>query len=218
MATVEELEQIDPNREQRVVIHDVSWESYERLLDDIGDNPTPRVTYFEGEIELMSPSPQHEGISRFVGRLIDALSEELDLPIAGYGLTTWRRKDKRSGLEADACYYITNEAVMRERDDVDLTIDPPPDLAIEVQFSRSAINKLNAYAALGVPEVWLLRGDQLRVMRLNADRGYEEAEHSAYFPPAAMQGIREFLGQRGKPNETAWIKSFRSWVRGNLLR
>lgn len=218
MATVEELEQINPPSEQRVVIHDVSWESYEQLLEVVGDNHSPRLTYYEGELELMSPSPQHEGIGRFVGRLVDALSEELDLPIAGYGMTTWRRKDKRSGLEADACYYIMNEPLMRQRDDIDLTIDPPPDLAIEVQISRSAIKKLSAYAALGVPEVWLLRGEQLRVMRLDADRGYEVAEHSAFFPPAAMQGIREFLAKRGMPNETAWIKSFRQWVRENLLQ
>jgi Uma2 family endonuclease len=107
---------------------------------------------------------------------------------------------------------------MLQRDDIDLTIDPPPDLAIEVQLSRSAIKKLGAYTAIGVPEVWLLRGDQLRVMRLMADGEYEGIQHSAFFPAAAIQGIREFLAKRGMPNETAWIKSFRQWVREKLLQ
>jgi Uma2 family endonuclease len=150
--------------------------------------------------------------------MIEALSEELDIAIAGYGMTTWRRRDKRSGLEVDACYYITNEAAMRDRDEIDLLVDPPPDLAIEIQISRSAINKLRAYSALGVPEIWLYRADKVSVMRLMPDGQYEEAEDSAFFLPAAMQGIREFLAQRGMPNETAWIKSFRQWVRQTLLQ
>jgi len=134
MATVEELEQIDLPSEHRVVMHDVPWHSYEHLLQIVGDDHSPRLTYYEGELELMAPSQRHERTGHYLSRMVEALSDELDIAIVGFGMTTWRRKDRRSGLEADACCYIANEALVREREEIDLLVDPPDDLAIEIQI------------------------------------------------------------------------------------
>jgi Uma2 family endonuclease len=216
MATAQQAAQRTP--EERFVIHGVSWDTYERLLEDLADSPVPRVTYDRGTLELMSPSAGHENLNRLLSRMIDVLSEELDVIILSLGSTTWRRKELLRGLEADSCYYITNEPLMRGRLELDLTVDPPPDLAIEVEVSQGAVNKLAIYAALGVPEVWLVAAANVRVLRLEQNGGYSDAGCSSFFPPAAMDGIRQFLAERGLPNETAWIKGFRSWVRENLLK
>jgi Uma2 family endonuclease len=217
MATVEKSAD-QRTAEQRFVMHGFSWQNYDHLLQALGDRSTVHVTYDRGRVELMSPSLEHEHCDHWISRLIEALSEELDLLIMGAGSTTWRRQNLDRGLEPDSCYYLTNEPLIRGRDALDLTVDPPPDLVIEVEYSRSAIDKRSIYAALGVPEMWVYDMEELHVLRLDENQKYVEQEHSEFFPHGAMEGIRQFIALRGAPHETAWIKNFRRWVRENLIK
>lgn len=215
MATVEKS--VDERTgEPRIVMHNFTWQDYEKLLEAIGDRPTIQVTYDQGTVELMSPSTEHEYCERLISYLIQALCDELDLPRLCAGSSTWRRKDLERGLEPDSCFYLANEPLVRGRKKIDLSVDPPPDLVVEVQFTNSIIDKIPLYAALGVSEIWLYDMEDLHVLRLNENRKFVEQEHSEFFPPRAIEGVREFIALRGGPHETAWARNFRRWVRDNL--
>ena len=117
-----------------LVLQDISWETYEQLLEIFAERSTPRMTYYQGTLELMVPLPEHERYSWTLGRLIVALSEEIGIEIIGLKSSTWRSEPKKAGNEADECFYIQNEALMRGKLTIDLKNDPPPDLAVEMDL------------------------------------------------------------------------------------
>lgn len=201
----------------RVVLQNVSWDTYESLLSELAEQHF-RLTYDGGVLEIMSPSPRHDRSGRLLGRLIHAYTEILDIPIASFGTTTWRRRDLGKGLEADECYYVNSEPMVRGRDDVHLPEDPPPDLAVEVDISRSALDKQEIYARLGIPELWRYEGDRLLVYALNSRGRYIQVQKSRSFPLLPLGQVEQFMRQRQGQNETAWIKSFRHWVSTSLQR
>ena len=161
----------------------------------------------------MSPSIEHEWFHRLLGRMIEAMTEELNIPILGAGSTTLKLQLKERGSEPDECYYLGNEAKMRGKRELDLAVDPPPDLAIEVDISRSSLNKLSIYADIGVPEVWLYDGQSLRSHQLQSDGGYVVLSTSRWFPFLDLRDLERFLEKFDPLGETAWIRSFRSWVK-----
>ncbi|HQU43965.1 MAG: hypothetical protein B7Z74_06455 [Deltaproteobacteria bacterium 21-66-5] len=197
--------------EQRFVLHGVSWQTYNALLDDL-ESSAVRLTYDRGILELMSPSQDHERFKTLIGRVIEMFTEELDIPLQSGGSTTWRKEDLDRGLEADECYYIQHEPQICDRDLIDLSVDPPPDLAVEVEISRSLLEKFAVYAALRVPEIWRYDGDSLRVFLLQSDGSYSESNHSLNLPQLAPQQVAHFLALRAEKRETEWARIFRRWV------
>src|SRR5438445_2046967 len=141
----------------RLVLGAMDWRNYGRLLRILADRRAIRVTYDRGTLEIMTLSYEHESLGYLSARLIDALTEELSLPVKGGGSTTFRHRKLRRGLEPDACWWITNEPLIRGKHRIDLQADPPPDLALEVDITRSSLNRLKIYAALRIPEVWRLQ-------------------------------------------------------------
>jgi Uma2 family endonuclease len=142
---------------QRLVLSGIDWRTYGRLLRAFDERPGVRLTYDRGVLEIMTLSPEHERFKHLLRRLIEALAEEMGLTIAGFGSMTFRRRRRRRGLEADECFWIANEPRVRGKDRIDLRVDPPPDLVVEVDVSRSSLDRLAIYASLGVPEVALRR-------------------------------------------------------------
>jgi Uma2 family endonuclease len=161
----------------------------------------------------MSPSEEHERFKKLIGRMIEVMTEELRIPIRSAGSTTWKDELKKHGLEPDECYYVANEPKVRGRDGIDLSDDPPPDLALEVELSGPWIEKMPIYADLGVPEVWCYDGESLRIMLLHANGRYAQAPRSAAFPFLPLVEIERFLARRNETDETSWIRGFREWVR-----
>jgi Uma2 family endonuclease len=200
--------------EQRVVLSDMGWEGYEAMLKLIGDRPI-RLTYDRGDLELMVPSLDHERYKSLLGRLIETLTLELDLPCDAAGSTTWRKQFEDRGLEPDECYYLSNAGRVAGRK-VDLSVDPPPDLAIEVEISRSALNRMGIYAALGVPEVWRFDGETLRVEQLQPDGTYREVAVSPSFPFLPLNEVVRWLRLADTMGQTPWLRQFREWVRDEL--
>src|SRR5260370_1533805 len=150
MATILEQpteQHIMPRSAHRVLLHDVRWETYEMLLSDLNEGHV-RLTYDQGDLEIMSPLPEHERYCYLFERLIDALAEELELPLDVLRSMTCRRKDLDRGLEPDACFYIASEPLIRGKSHIDLNVDPPPDLAIEVDITRSSVDRLAIFASL----------------------------------------------------------------------
>jgi Uma2 family endonuclease len=208
MATVEQLQ-----REPAVVLHGISWQMYSKLRG-VPDSENIRMTYDHGELEIMSPSKMHEQYASLIARLIEAWTEEWGIDVQSCRAMTCRRKELKRGFEPDNCYYIANEALMRDREELDLRSDPPPDLAIEIDLSRGR-KKLEIYAAFRVPEVWWFDGQTLRIFVLGAEERYEERQASLSFPNLLPAKIESVLGKLGTASETALVKSFRDWTRAS---
>ncbi len=147
--------------DSRFLIPGVTWDEYLKLLDWMDDRHV-RVTYDGNTVELMSPSFEHGRTGSLLGQLVERLSEELDLDICGGNDTTLKSELAKKGLEPDECYWFQNEPRIRHNREIDLSIDPPPDLAIEVEVTRSILDKLAIYSEVGIPEIWRVRGRNTR--------------------------------------------------------
>ncbi len=146
--------------EQRFLLSGIGWEGYEKLLDIIGDGPI-RVTYDRGDAELMSPLYKHERNRSILGQIVEIITEELEIPRSSSASTTLKLKELDRGLEADESFYLFDLDRLHDPDNIDLTVDPPPDLAVEIEITRSILNRLGIYGALGVPEIWRFDGQRL---------------------------------------------------------
>lgn len=200
-----------PVEGSHIVLHGVSWETYEILLSAFAEHPKLRITYYRGTLELMTPLPEHETYSWTLGRLIAVMTEEFGLEIRGLKSSTWRSKPKAAGLEADECFYIQNEAAVRNKLNIDLKIDPPPDLAIEIDLINSSIDKMAVYFELKVPEVWRYEEGKLTINVLT-DTGYVESETSLAFGSFPVKELARFMQLDSQKGENARIREFRKWV------
>lgn len=197
--------------ERRFVLEGVRWRTYESLLKDL-EHSNVRLTYDRGRLEFMAPALIHEANKRGLGRLIETMTEALNIPIRSGGSTTFRQKLKKRGLEPDECYWLEHEPAIRGKTELDLDLDPLPDLAIEVENTKSAVDKLAVYAALGFPEVWRYNGESIQVFRLQADGTYLRLDQSPQFPFLALADLVRFLRLLDTTDETTWIRGFRAWV------
>lgn len=204
---------------ERIVLRGVSWSVYEALLRDLADQHV-YLTYSGGDLELMSPSRRHETWKTRLGRLVENLAEELAIPMAPCGSTTFKREDLAKGLEPDECYYVQHEAAVRGDNEVDLSVAPPPDLVIEVDITYRALGREPIYAALGVPELWRFDGERLEFLALAADRSYQPLPRSLAFPMLSLSDLQRFVQmfRDGDKDDTSILRAFREWVRGTLSR
>lgn len=200
----------EDNLNGSVVLYDISWDTYERLLSAFGDRRLPH-TYSNGALEIMSPTQYHDWLKGFVGRLIEAAALELDIPIKGIGSTTLRRQMKEKGLEPDECYYVANELRVRGKRKLDLKKDPPPDLAVEIEVSRKILDRLEAYAKLGVPEIWRLDGKKVTFLKLARDN-YRSIKRSLAFPTITPDDILRFTSLMEKQDENSIVRQFIKWL------
>lgn len=198
-------------QEQRVVLHGISWETYERLLADHLDASSPRFTYDQGELEIMSPSIEHEKLKEFIADVAGIVAEEWEMDFEKAGSTTFRSRNLEQGLEPDSCLYLQNAEPIRWKQAIDLRVDPPPDLVIEIELTSPAVSKLPIYARLGVPEIWLYKGS-VRILTLVGD-GYEEACKSRVLPPLTDHTLSQFVDQKKTLTTLAWRRMVRNWAR-----
>ena len=201
--------------EQRTVLHNVSWETFEALLRDTGEDRGSRFAYDCGVLEIMTPLFEHENPKIQFDRFILVLAEELGIEIISAGSTTLKRRIAKRGIEPDTCYYIQNEPAIRGKIKLNLETDPPPDLAIEIDITSSSVNKLGIYSALGVTELWRYDGQNLKFYQLIEEQ-YVECKFSIAFPIVSVSEISRFIQQSKSMGEIALLKSFRAWVREKL--
>ena len=199
--------------EQRILLRNVSWDTYERILADQMDRSAPRFTFDRGELEIMSPSPEHERYNDAVSVIIDLLADELNLEIESLGATTFKREDIERGFEPDSCFYVQNESRVRGKSRIDLSIDPPPDFIVEIDISSQSRDKFPIYGDLGVPEVWLYDGVKMAIFTLDGG-GYVECDRSAALPPVASADLTKLLEARKTSGRTTWLRGVRLWARG----
>lgn len=199
-----------PAAEQRVTLQ-VSWETYERLLAEHPDAAGPRFTYDEGTLEIMVVSASHETPNRILARLVDEVAVELGINAYPLGSTTFKREELLKGFEPDSAFYIGRRSVLWDTE-VDAAVDPPPDLVIEIDVSRSSLPRFPIFAAFGVPEVWRYDGTRVSIWRLEAGR-YVEAERSTALPVVTGPLATRFLEESRTLPSTEWVRRVREWAR-----
>ncbi len=205
----------------RVTLPGLSWQTYLRILDETGDRRRSRLAFNRGVLEIMSPGPIHEGDSYGFDRVVAIVTEEARIACKPYGSTTWTSDDAEKGLEADECYYFTADklatAAVAARRGSNTSADYPfPDLAIEVDMRRAAIDRAEIYAALGVPEVWSFDDKKLRIDHLGEDGTFHEVAQSRFIPLRSEDIVRWVLRFEQAEDVTAWAIEFRDWVRVEL--
>jgi Uma2 family endonuclease len=208
MSIVEQL----PSAPMRVVLHGVPWETYRQLRQEPG-NRGVRMTYDRGRLELMSPSKLHERIASLLAQMIVAWTEEKSLDRQSCGSVTFQREDMERGLEPDQCFYLQNEPLVRDREELDLQRDPPPDLVIEVDIASPSRGRMPLYQALRVPEIWIWRDEELHPLVLRDAGNYEEQDASTVLPGFSFPLAAELIGQRRSRSETELIREFRERIR-----
>lgn len=191
----------------------ISWQTYETLLEELCDRRL-RLTYNRGNLEIMAPSPEHELSKTVMGRFVETLAEETNLPIYPLGSTTLKRPEL-SGAEPDECFYIHQIGAVRGKKRLDLTKDPAPDLVIEIDVTSSSPNRLQVYADLGVAEVWIYNGVALVIQTLQ-NSTYITTQTSQFFPNLPIPEIADFLQQAQTKDYLELVRAFRSWVRRKM--
>jgi Uma2 family endonuclease len=210
MAMLLELRRISVPPGQRVVLQDVAWQEFETILEELGDHRGCRLAYEHGLLEIMMPLPEHEDDKEIVGDLIKALLEELDMEFRSLGSTTFRKPDAQ-GLEPDQCFYIANESAIRGKKRIDLSVDPPPDLALEIDITSRTHPSI--YEALQVPELWQFDQGELQINVLESGK-YQEMPQSPTFPGLALkQAIPQYLRESKTLGRNRVLKAFRQWIR-----
>lgn len=198
--------------EQKVILQGVRWETYERLLAEHQETSGTRFTYDGGILEILVPSARHEKSNRLLASLVEVLAEEMALNIESLGSITLKRPDLLKGFEPDSCFYIQHADAMRDHEEIDFTIDPPPDLVIEIDITSPSLHKFPLYAAVGVPEVWRYDGTHVTMYR-SAGEGYVEVTHSIVLPPLTSAPATRFLEERKQVPSILWLRTVRAWVR-----
>jgi Uma2 family endonuclease len=203
-----------PDDGQRLVMHGIDWDRYEKLLDALGDRPM-RLTFDRGTLEIMAPSWDHEWWDSRVYTVVLALSQELVFDMQPGGSTTFRREDLARGLEPDQCFYLKNARRVAKLHVIDLRRDPPPDLALEVDIASSSLDRMSIYAALRVPEVWRIDGENLHFFRLRKS-AYDEVERSVNFPFLTSAEVQSFLFETSGLLVSALFPAATRWARERI--
>ncbi|MGI8859622.1 MAG: Uma2 family endonuclease [Rubrobacteraceae bacterium] len=206
------METVKSLAEGKVILHNVSWTTYELLLSEHLDSSAPRFTYDRGELEIISPSPEHEKLNRRIAQLIITFTEEMNIEAEDLGSTTFRREDLERGFEPDSCFYIENKGRIRGKGRIDLTVDPPPDLVIEIDITSPSLDKVPIYARMKVPEVWRFDGQRLAILALEGTV-YVESAQSTVLPPLTGATLSDFIGKSKSMKRTAWLRTVREWAR-----
>ena len=212
MATVLNPPEATLPAEERFILHDVNWETYEQLLTNYVDSSSPRFAYDRGVLEIMSPSSEHEELTEIITQLVYILAEEWGFEYRNFGRTTFRRRETESGFEPDSCFYIQSVESISGVRRLDLSIHPPPDLVIEVEMTSPALKKFPIYARMNVPEIWRYDGQEVRILLLQAE-DYVESEASRTIPRLNSSDLTQLVEQSKTLKRSAWVRAAREWAR-----
>ncbi len=199
---------------QRLVLHDVDWGTYKALADGLRENYL-HLTYDRGILEIMTLSLAHERFKSLIGLIICVLAEELNRLVGSFGSFTHQRQDLARGLEPDLCFYLAHFAKVRGKRQIDLNRDPPPDLAVEIEISRTILDRLAILAALKIPEVWRFDGQSLIILVLKKGK-YRSTKRSPSFPEIPITELVKFLYLGEAEGDIAMIQAVRTWVRKKI--
>ncbi|MEW6497426.1 MAG: Uma2 family endonuclease [Cyanobacteriota bacterium] len=211
-----ELEQIIVPPGHQLALKNVSWQQFQEILGNLGESRSARLSYSQGRLEIMTPLPEHEDDKVIIGDLVKAILEEMDIEFRSLGSTTFENAAMKQAVEPDDCFYIQNEAKIRGKKRINLEIDPPPELAIEIDITSRT--RFNNYQDLGVTELWRYNGENLEINVLQSGQ-YVQSEKSLIFSSLPIaEVLHDFVEQSKVRGRNATMKAFRAWVREQLAR
>lgn len=194
-----------------VVFHNVTWEEYEELLAQVGEASSLRISFNDGTLKVMTLSHEHEKHAEFVKRLVSALSLRLHINILFFGSATMRKRKKSKGNEADASFYVQTAAAIGNRIHLDLAVDPPPDVVVEVDIHHDSRENYPIYVALGVPEIWRYDGKEMTIYLLQQSE-YVGVETSLALPMLSSRVLTEYIRRMQQDGEFNAILAFDEWL------
>ncbi len=195
-----------------LLLHNVSWEEYERILDEFAQKSVYRIYYNNGVLKIMSPRANHEYPKDVVTKLITIYADEFNIDFDSYGSTTWRKKKKMKGVEADTSFYLKNASKVHADKDFDINLEIPPEIVVEIDTSNESWDKFEIYADLNVEEIWRCDGTNFQIYKL-VEGKYEAVENSLSLPLISGNLLSEFLQISYEKNQTAMLKEFRERIR-----
>ena len=197
--------------DQKVILSGVGWDWYEEILAEYADSNALHFAYDNGFLEVEVPTGKHEVPSEILSKLITFACAELEIDASNFGSTTFRKKAKAKGVEPDKSFYIQNESKIRGKLEIDLQYDPPPDLVIEVDVTSPSLDKMPIYAALGVPKVWLYKGERVEFYQLIGET-YQKTETSIALPILSKEEANQFLQKGLTESPLSYIRAIRQWA------
>lgn len=195
------------------LLQQIGWDAYETLLHELGQNRASQIVYDNGDLEIMTPLPEHGFYKTTLSIAIKEVADSLERDYACYGSTTWRSALQQLGVEPDDCFYIQNEAIVRGRTDLDLAIDPPPDLVLEIDITNKSLDRFSIYARLGVPEIWRYANGALQAYVLTQDT-YEARSTSIAFPGLPVGELVAIVSAQRSAGRRAMRRAVREWAAG----
>jgi len=217
MVTTTLTSPLQSSEEKLITLTGIKWLTFKAIMSDVGDDRAWRIAYAEGVLEIRMPLPKHERPKVMIELFIGALADELEIEAMTLGALTLEREDLARAIEPDTCFYIQNESLVRDKDEINLPADPPPDLVVESDYTSSSLNKFSIYAELGVPEIWRYRNQSLQVYQL-VDGSYQERENSLAFPFLPIAEIPGLIEQSKTIGQRAAVRLFRERVREFLAK
>jgi Uma2 family endonuclease len=195
---------------QRLLLTDINWSMFENLLEELGESRATRLSYNDGMVEIMAPLAVHEDDKSIIGNFVEIILEEFDIEFRALGSTTFKNQNMAKAVEPDECFYIEHEATIRGKARIDLTIDPPPDLAIEIDITSRTL--FDNYEKLGVPELWQYDGQTLQI-HLWQNGQYIASKNSAIFPNIPIiDEIPRYMNESKIIGRNATMKKFRAFL------
>lgn len=220
MATVVEPKTVEPKTvvgEERLLLTRISWEFYKRFCDELWGRAAIRLTFSDGVLEIMITKAPHEFYKTLLAKLIEQIFFVFNIPVSSGGSMTFQRDDLEKGYEHDECWWIEHEADVRGQSEFDFRSDPPPDLAVEVEITSSAVNRMSIFATIGVPEIWRFDGERLRFLVLQNNSEYLESENSRAFSFLKPEHLLPYLKMDHEVDETTRMRQFAEWLGGQEL-
>jgi Uma2 family endonuclease len=197
---------------QKVILDNISWETYQRLMEERGERPKPRYAYDRGRLEIMVTSYEHENLKHVIATLVELLAGELEIDIEAAASTTFQREDLAQGFEPDASFYIQQAARIRGQKRIDLDTDPSPELVIEIDITHPSLNKFPIFSGLGIPEVWRYHKQALTIFKLDGE-SYRAQEASEIFPALTSVDLTRLIAESQQMKRTEWLRNVRELAR-----
>jgi Uma2 family endonuclease len=202
-----------------VTFHEVSWDEYEELLEQVGEAPGLRISYDNGSLDLSTLSTEHEKYSEFISSLVGIIRLRLRINILSFGSATMRKRKLKKGKEPDACFYVQTAPLIGNRIQLDFEADPPPDVAVEIDVHHDSRSSFPIYAALGVSEIWRYDGQAMTIYLLSKTgdaQEYVAGDASAALPMLSGTLLAEMIDRMRKDGELSALLTFEEWLQSRV--